>query len=177
VGSFTDKEILTYIEESKTLPLNWKMKLKDKPRDKEYSVEIEGDIEFQNDLNQLARNLYKIVVRQRKPNKISTDKSYILNFSVVFCLCLPNTDPIVIKRYCGKYHQHTNRIEDITLPIDFHIHTLTYRYQESYFDDDCFAEVTNRYTNVNDALECLLTDCNFKVAEMQQLPLNGWISI
>jgi hypothetical protein len=172
MASFTDSDIKRFIEEPKTLPLDWvsKMKCVEKNLHKELSIDVRGDLELKNENDEIKTNMYKILLRQHKIDS--------LNFTAIFSFYLPYTGGILnMKRYCGKYHQHTNKIEGTELPIDFHIHTITHRYQKSSFENDTFAEITNRYNDLNGALNCLLKDCNFKLAQGQQLPLNGWVSI
>ena len=51
-----------------------------------------------------------------------------------------------LRRYNGRSHQHTNKIEEITF-YDFHIHTATERYQDAGYAEEHFAEVTDRYVD------------------------------
>ena len=62
----------------------------------------------------------------------------------------------------GRSHEHTNRIEGITF-YDFHIHTATERYQEAGYAEEHYAETTNRYADLNGAIQCLFQDCAFEL--------------
>jgi hypothetical protein len=86
----------------------------------------------------------------------------VLDFSVILGYQLPTLHTIFrLRRYNGKSHQHTNAFEKQTF-YDFHLHTATERYQQPGFKEDHFAEVTNRYHNLETAIECLLNDCGFR---------------
>ena len=41
-------------------------------------------------------------------------------------------------------------------------HTATERYQERGFDEDGYAQATDRYSSFATALRCLLEDCGFE---------------
>lgn len=65
-----------------------------------------------------------------------------------------------LRRYNGKSHEHTHRIEGLTL-YDFHIHLATKRYQARGLREDSYAEPTERYSDLRSAIRCLLSDCGF----------------
>ena len=65
-----------------------------------------------------------------------------------------------LKRYNGN-HEHSNTIEDEKVN-GFHIHTATERYQVNSVREEDYAELTQRYTDVNGALKCLFADANFE---------------
>ena len=70
-----------------------------------------------------------------------------------------------IKRYNGKSHEHTNKLEEEPPFYDFHIHQTTEKYQKSSCQNDCYAVPTDRYTDLRGALKCLLTDCQVETGE------------
>ena len=72
-----------------------------------------------------------------------------------------------LRRYNGKSHEHTNKIESETF-YDFHIHSATERYQDLGMREDSFALPTDRYSNIEEAVDYLFEDCNFKAPEGQQ---------
>jgi hypothetical protein len=79
-----------------------------------------------------------------------------------------------LRRYDGKYQQHSNPIEKNFRFYDFHIHMATERYQLfGTKEEDKYAEPTNRYSDYEGALKCLLSDCNFQIPEDPQLSLLG----
>ena len=65
-----------------------------------------------------------------------------------------------LRRYNGKSHEHTNRLEGRTF-YEFHIHTATERYQDSGLREDAFAEPTTRLADFVGAVACALDDCGF----------------
>lgn len=68
---------------------------------------------------------------------------------------------VTLVRYNGSNHEHRNPLEGGQL-IQFkcHIHRATQRYIEMGDKAEKYAETTDRYTNMDGALECLLLDCN-----------------
>lgn len=69
---------------------------------------------------------------------------------------------LVLRRYNGPSHPHTNRLEGEPEFWDFHIHLATERYQASrHYKNEHYAVVTRRFGNVEGALRCLLDDCGF----------------
>lgn len=67
---------------------------------------------------------------------------------------------VMLTRYNGSDHPHTNPIEGEEFAFSCHIHKATERYIEIGRKSEHFASETNRYQNVDDALKCLLQDCN-----------------
>lgn len=51
---------------------------------------------------------------------------------------------------------------------DFHIHTATERYQASGLREDSFAESSDRFSDIDGAVRCLLNDCGFDVPPDKQ---------
>lgn len=73
---------------------------------------------------------------------------------------------VPLVRYNGSNHEHRNPLEGGEL-IRFkcHIHRATQRYIEMGDKAEKYAETTDRYTNLDGALECLLLDCNIAQQE------------
>lgn len=65
----------------------------------------------------------------------------------------------ILRRYNGKSHEHTNRLEEQPPFYDFHIHQATERYQTSSYADEHFATTTDAYVDLAGALKCLMDDC------------------
>lgn len=55
-----------------------------------------------------------------------------------------------------------NKIEKQKI-LGYHIHYATERYQRIGYDEDTFAEETDRYDNFEGALRCLIQDGNFQL--------------
>jgi hypothetical protein len=73
-----------------------------------------------------------------------------------------------LRRYNGKSHEHTNKIEGNTF-YEFHIHTATERYQDRGMDEDAFAEPTTRFSDLNGAIDCMVADCGFDLPPEPQM--------
>lgn len=73
----------------------------------------------------------------------------------------PDSGGIPLLRYNGSNHEHRNPLEDNEL-IRFrcHIHRATQRYIELGDKAEKYAETTDRYSNMGEALACLLLDCS-----------------
>lgn len=136
---YREKEINELINEPKNLPEYW---------DEDIYVLNHMDIVGENG------NKFRIYVRYYKECDTS--------FSVVFGVLHPlNNDFFCIRRYNGNNHIHYNRIENNEKISGFHIHIATERYQERNQEEESYAIETDRYTNVKEALECLIEDANF----------------
>ena len=65
----------------------------------------------------------------------------------------------MLRRYNGKSHEHTNRLEKQPPFYDFHIHQATERYQTSSYGDEHYAMITDAYVDLVGAFKCLMDDC------------------
>jgi hypothetical protein len=96
---------------------------------------------------------FYILVRQARAN--------LLNFSLILRYSMIETTGVfILRRYNGKSHEHTNKLEGNRFR-DFHIHFATERYQAQGFAEEAYAEVTDRYSDLDGALECMISDCGF----------------
>jgi len=124
-------------------------------------------------LNQHLRRDFKISATNRREFTVYIRRGLInvMDFSVVLGYQLPHVNRIFrLRRYNGKAHQHTNVIEGQTF-YDYHIHTATERYQRKQgFREESFAEVTNRYLDLEGAIQCMLDDCGFRIP-FEETPL------
>ena len=139
----TDTEIAALLSETKPLEpayLN-KMQLRPKQGHKERELEITG----------ASGSEFRLILRQSLLNAL--DFSAILAYS-----SKSSSQTFRLRRYNGKSHEHTNKIERQTF-YDFHIHYATERYQQSGLREDAYAEATNRYGDFQGALNCLIEDC------------------
>ncbi len=85
------------------------------------------------------------------------------DFSLILAVRVPKSNQFFrLRRYNGESHHHTNRIEKQTF-YGFHIHTATARYQERGGKEDTYAEETDRYSDFDGALNCLIHDTNLIV--------------
>ena len=94
-----------------------------------------------------------------------------LDFSAILAVHVPQSNRLFrLRRYNGKSHEHTNSIEGDTF-YDYHIHIATERYQEIGAHEDAYAEITNRYDDLESARDCLFSDATFDVPPDPQLKL------
>ncbi len=95
-----------------------------------------------------------------------------LDFSVILGFYpQKSTKTFLLRRYNGKSHEHKNELENRSVFYDFHIHTATERYQREGTKEEYFAEVTDRYANAREAMNCLIADCNIILPVNSQLRL------
>ena len=154
---YTDDQIAALFAEPKLLPEDYRrrMLLKPKRGHKEQQLELRGTLGGE----------FRIILRQSQGNA--------LDFSVILaCVVAGSNRAFRLRRYNGKSHQHTNRLEKRTF-YDFHIHTATERYQDMGEEEDAFAEPTGRYGAMDEAISCLLEDCRFIVPPADQPALLG----
>lgn len=88
-----------------------------------------------------------------------------LDFSVILTVIVPSSNRnFRLRRYNGWTNPHINRIERIEREeVDgFHIHFATERYQRRGQNEDAYAEQTDRYSDFDGALQCLIDDANFE---------------
>jgi hypothetical protein len=106
------------------------------------------------------------IIKVRISNENSLDFSANLGFSP------PKSSKLfLLRRYNGKSHEHKNKLENGDYFYDFHIHTATERYQLEGTKEEYFAEITDRYSTVQEALSCLIEDCNIGIPTDSQLHL------
>ena len=139
----TDKQITYFIKEKKIIPRNFNPNLKDKGIHFELQQQIIGE----------NGNTFKVIVRQNKINP--------LDFSIIFGVFI-NGKVFRIKRYNGDSHDHTNKIEKTQIE-GFHIHIATQRYQENGFEEEGYAESSQKYSDWRRALNWMLKENNFDI--------------
>ena len=97
----------------------------------------------------------------------------LLDFSIILGYMAPRSNLLFrLRRYNGKSHEHTNKIEGLTF-YDYHIHTATLRYQEAGFDADGYAESSTEYADLQSAGDCLKRDCSIVLPGRTQLKM--WV--
>lgn len=143
------------IHEQKPLPDNYgsRVQLRKKRGHKESELDVSGESGTQ----------YRLILRQSDFN--------MLDFSVILAVNPSDSNQLFrLRRYNGKHGEHTNKIEGDKF-YDFHIHQATERYQESSWDEDAFAEVTDRFADIHEALQCMIKDCGFETPQDTQSSL------
>ena len=141
--------------EPKALPDYYSEKLQLRPKrgHKEREIEVVGE----------SGSEFRLILRQSHFNQ--------LDFSVILAYRPPKSSQLFrLRRYSGKSHEHTNKLEKQTF-YEFHIHHATERYQlESGEREDGYAEPTTRYADFFGALNAMLDDCAFvKPGDLQGL--------
>lgn len=155
VAVYSDDEIAALIVESKRLPQGWnpRQRLRAKRGHLEHELEMKGE----------TGNEFVVILRQSSEN--------LFDFSVILAVRVPESNRMFrLRRYNGKSHEHTNRIEGETF-YDFHIHKATERYQQLGAREDAYAVATDRYSDLSAAVSCLLDDANFELPPKSQMQL------
>lgn len=151
----SDQDIIDLINEAKPLPETYLVSLKLKPRrgHKKAGLDIDG----------VDGSKFRIILRQSNEDQF--------DFSVILGYYLPGTNVLFrLRRYNSRSHEHTNKIEKDKF-FEYHIHKATERYQLSGLDEDEYAETTDGYSDLHDALQCLINECNFILPETPQIAL------
>lgn len=149
--TYTDDEIAALIAERKPLSRRQlPLRFRDKRVNRETGIDIRG----------VSGGQFRIIIRISRFNPS--------DFSIILAIRPAQGSGLFhLRRYDGM-HEHTNRLESTRRNkdkfYDFHIHTATERYQESAFADDGYAEVTERYNDIDGAFRCLLDDANLYLA-------------
>jgi hypothetical protein len=144
--TLTDEDIERLVHERKVLPAKHleRLALKQKRGNYEAHLEVAGETGGQ----------FRIIVRQ-----LILDP---FDFSVILAYRLPHTNKLFrLRRYNGRHGEHTNRIEGIRFS-GTHVHKATARYQDRGMAEEAFAEPTDRYSNLHEAIDCLIADCGFE---------------
>lgn len=142
----TDSEIAALIAEPKPLPDDYQSRMQIKPKRGHKERELDFTGENGSD--------FRLILRQSLFN--------VLDFSIILSFLAPKTNHLFrLRRYNGRSHEHTNALEAETF-YEFHVHTATERYQlESGGREDTFAEPTDKYSDFQGAIHCMLRDCTF----------------
>ena len=146
---YTDQQIAALIKERKVLPDDWRTQLNNSN-----SLYIIGE----------SGNRFRIIT--------NLNEKYPSDFSVILAVIDPKTGAAFrILRYNGMPKRpHNNKIEKQKI-YGYHIHSATERYQERGYDEETYAEETDRYNNLEGALRCLIQDTNFELPAQQELTL------
>lgn len=151
----SEEEISDLISEKKSLPADYRNKIQVRPK--------RGHKERELDLKGENGSDFRLIVRQSISNP--------LDFSVIIAYRPPQSNLLFrLRRYNGKSHEHTNVIEGMTF-YGYHIHQATERYQLLGAREDSYAEKTDRFSDLQKAISCLISDCGFDVPPGDQKSL------
>jgi hypothetical protein len=143
----SDPDITALLAEPKPLPDDYQSRLQLRPKS--------GHKERELDVIGAGGSDFQMIIRQSLFNP--------LDFSVILGYLMPGSNVLFrLRRYNGRSHEHTNRIEGNTF-YEFHIHTATERYQVAGYAEDHYAETTDRFADLSGAIQCMLQDCAFEV--------------
>ena len=144
---YSDREIAALTKERKILRDDW--------RDRLYrtgSLDVEGE----------DGNKFRIIVRPGHSIRPS-------DFSVILMVIIPRSNlEFKLRRYNGWTSRHRNRIERERIE-GFHIHEATERYQRKGLKEETYAQRTERYSDWEGALHCLIEDANFEKPPQMEL--------
>lgn len=82
------------------------------------------------------------------------------SFSCGLSYLLPNGEIFTLTRYNGPCHNHKNKLEENRLGYVCHIHKASKKYLDETGKADGYAESTTRFYTLDEALKCLVSDCN-----------------
>ncbi|MBV2132019.1 hypothetical protein KRX52_04300 [Pseudomonas sp. MAP12] len=120
-----------------------------KPKLQKASIQVTYELE---EVHGGRRFLLYLRSNPRDPESFSCGLAYVLD----------GPDKMVtLCRYNGSNHVHYNPIESgEQIAHQCHIHTATQRYMEIGDKCDKFAESTDRYSDFDGAVSCILQDCS-----------------
>ena len=151
----TDQEISGFLSEKKVLPADYRLSMQVKPK--------RGHKEREMDLKGESGSEFRVILRQSISNP--------LDFSIILAYRPPNSNILFrLRRYNGKSHEHTNIIEATSF-YDYHIHQATERYQQMGAREDSYAEKTDRFSDFQRAVSCMIEDCGFEIPTGSQQSL------
>ncbi|OZI29983.1 hypothetical protein CAL29_18040 [Bordetella genomosp. 10] len=111
-----------------------------------------------------ARHLeknYDVVSADREHRfRLITRQSTLISesFSCGLLWLPPSDAPVVLTRYNGSDHSHRNPLEGDAFESQCHIHLASERYIAASRKAEHYAAPTDRYSDMEGALHCLLTD-------------------
>lgn len=113
-----------------------------------------GHRRYDKEITGVNKSIFILKIRQNEKNP--------LDFSVILAYHIANSNKVFrLRRYNGKSHNHSNCLEKTQIKNTFHIHYATERYQISGFQEDGYAQITDRYSDLDGALKCMMADCHF----------------
>lgn len=108
-------------------------------------------------------NRFEIHIRENP--RIQGDFSIILAFRPV-----GHDKGLNLRRYNGNSHPHTNAIEGSKIKRgQFHIHQATKRYQEAGHKAEDYAEPTDKYKTLQEAIEVMIVECQLRIRKMYSI--------
>ncbi len=162
----SDAEIQQLLAEPKPLLPNWENRLQLMPKAQEAFSQRALSLQLSNG------HEFSLVLRG---NRLSP-----LDFSVILVFKDIDGNEYVLRRHNGAHaSRHTNEYEkrlslpNAELPICFHRHLATERYQKAGLKIDGYAEQANDYKDIRTAQGAMIRDAGFVLPQVMQPPLFG----
>lgn len=162
----SDAEIQQLLQEPKPLPQNWEARLRLRPKSQEAFHQRDCFVQGSNG------HEFRLILR--------SNHLHPQDFSIL--LLFKDADGIeyILRRHNGAHpSMHTNEYEkrqnlpNAELPICFHRHLATERYQRAGLRIDGYAERTNDYHDIQTAQSAMIRDARFVLPLNSQLPMLG----
>ena len=162
----SDAEIQQLLAEPKPLLPNWENRLRLMPKAQEAFSQRGLSLQLSNG------HEFSLVLRS---NRLSP-----LDFSVILVFKDIDGSEYILRRHNGTHpSRHTNKYEkrlslpNAELPICFHRHIATERYQKEGLRIDGYAEQANDYSDIRTAQDAMIRDAGFVLPQVIQPPLFG----
>jgi hypothetical protein len=158
IRDIISQELLDQLKDCHKRVTNWICQDREKPSHIESTCEAVSD----------SGDDFLIYMRQ---NKVLDD-----DFSCGIKWRTPDGELVVLARYNGSSHIHTNRLDGEVFIQQCHIHQITVEAVQCGWSHENYAILSEAYANLNEAKRLLATDFNVQelVPEVSQLPLALW---
>ena len=162
----SDIEIQQLLAEPKLLMSNWETRLRLTPKAQEAFSQRTLSLQLSN------RHEYSLVLRS---NRLSQ-----LDFSIILVFKDIDGSEYILRRHNGAHpSKHTNTYEkrqnlpNAELPVCFHRHLATERYQKAGLKIDGYAEQANDYNDIRTAQDAMIHEAGFTLPQPLQPLLFG----
>jgi hypothetical protein len=162
----SDTEIQQLLQEHKPLPENWETRLRLIPKSQEAFHQRDYPVQGSNG------HEFRLILR--------SNHLHHQDFSVLLIFKDTDGTEYVLRRHNGTHpSKHTNEYEkrqnlpNAELPICFHRHLATERYQRAGLRIDGYAEQTNDYNDIHTAQNAMIRDARFVLPLNRQLTMLG----
>ena len=162
----SDTEIQQLLREQKPLPENWETRLRLRPKSQEAFSQRDCFVQGSDG------HEFRLIIR--------SNRLHPQDFSVL--LVFKDTDgaEYILRRHNGTHpSKHTNEYEkrqnlpNAELPICFHRHLATERYQKAGLRIDGYAEQANDYNDIHTARNAMFRDARFVLPVDSQSAMFG----
>lgn len=155
----SDAEIAQLVAEPKILPVDYRklLNLRAARGHRHAGLDIRGE----------NGSEFRILLRQAAIDS--------LNFSAILAYLRRDTGSLFrLRRYNGLWTEHRNHLENGPRFLNYHIHQATERYQRAGYEEDGYAEETDRYTDLSGPLRCMIEDCSIHEPPGDQIEIFEW---